>query len=113
MSFHQGKFSENSLLSWGTYHNISFEELLDNILDTDDLDSVKIGNFKEKFSTIRRVYMPAHGYCLQYKHDYNKGDFLEISFKKIENSLSVYITDPQFSTHYGIYYRTHLGDKIK
>ena len=103
----------NDSLSWGAHNNNkTFDAMVNDILDDNDLDMVEIEN-KTK-STAHKMYLPFLGNCLQYTHTFTHGNtIIIITAKKFSKPFTVYVTDPNYSTNYGVKIDSQLGDNIR
>ena len=103
----------NDSLSWGAHNNNkTFDAMVNDILDDNDLEMVEIEN-KTK-SPAHKMYLPFLGNCLQYTHTFTHGNtIIIITAKKFSKPFTVYVTDPNYSTNYGVKIDSQLGDNIR
>ena len=113
MDMHIGKTMKGHTLSWGAhYKNNTFGEMVNDILDDDDLENVAIQTDVKAGST-SRLYLPFLGNCLQYMHKLKDGNWVIVSAQNSSKPLAVYVTDPNYSTNYGIKIDSQVGDNIR
>ena len=102
--------SRNDSLSWVSHNkNLTFDNMIDDIL-VNNLDNVTF-DVTEKKTT--KIYLPFVGHCLQYKHSLKNGNKVPIATSKLDKNLVVYVTDPHYTTNYGLMFQSQTGDKIK
>ena len=115
MNLHIGKTSMNDTLSWGAHNNNkTFDAMVNDILDDNDLDMVVIETYAGK-GTADRLYLPFFGNCLQYTHTFKNANWnwITVSAENLSKPLAVYVTDPNYSTNYGIKIDSQVGDNIR
>ena len=102
--------SRNDSLSWVSHNtNLTFDNMINDILDN-NLDLIVLEYPKLETT---KIYLPFVGYCLQYKHSLKNGNKVPIATSKLDKNLVVYVTDPHYTTNYGLMFQSQTGDKIK
>ena len=104
--------SRNDSLSWVSHNeNLTFDNVIDNIL-VSNIDNISVTNGATEQKT-SKIYLPLIGECLQYKHSLKHGNKVLISTTNLYKPVVVYVTDPHFTTNYGLQFQSQSGDKIK
>ena len=113
IDLHVGQTSNNETLSWGAHHNNkTFDAMVNDILDDNDLDLVEIET-QTNTMFAHRLYLPFLGNCLQYIHTFKNGNYITVYAKNFSKPLAIYVTDPNYSTNYGIKIDSQVGDNIR
>ena len=104
----EGKIDSNDFIpkSWGgNNHNMSFEELVRAVIDIEPENKAKY--FK---GDLKPVLFPKFGYCFERKIDVAKMTFIQPLQE--EKNVSIFLTDKQTKTHYGVNIGSMMGDMI-
>ena len=104
------------LVSWGQYHNLTFSQMLDNILDVQNVMEIYQPSDVPKNKTnleTKTIFIPNIGRCQQItRYDPLKLITIEILGER-RNDLDIFITDSHYSTNYNLDYDSHHGDPIR
>ena len=113
IDLHVGQTSNNETLSWGAHHNNkTFDAMVNDILDDNDLDLVVIGNETENRTT-HRLYLPFLGNCKQHRPKFTNENTITVYATNFSKPLAIYVTDPNYSTNYGIKIDSQVGDNMR
>ena len=96
--------------SWGGYHNLTFDELMNQITDNNAIKSIKLLSGKKTISS-QIVFIPRYGFCKQ-TSDYSSYYGLLISAARKYSEFRVFITDKNFKTYFSVDYSSHQGSSI-
>ena len=96
--------------SWGGYHNLTFDELLNQMTDNKAIESIKLLSGKETV-TSQIVFIPGYGLCKQISN-YSSYYGLHVSALFTYSEFRVFITDKNFKTYFSVDYSSHKGSSI-
>ncbi len=104
MSFCDGKLC----VSWGNNINLTYEEILGQVLDTQSVADIDFLQFKKQAKT---VFLPRFGFCKEISIT-NSTKFLTIMNNNNTNDVRVLITDKSYRSYFMPDISSHEGNKI-
>ena len=96
--------------SWGQYHNLSFDVLLENIYDKEIAKEISVYNNNKKFSG-EILFIPRYGFC-KIISDYSAQHKLFIQPPKRHQRMRLFLTDRNFKSFFSPDYSSHKGDAV-
>ena len=127
IEFLGGYDEDNMVLAWGAQHNISFDELLEKVLNTETINTYKLKD--EEFEPIdfdfEYRFYPKFGWCVDVqnyaltltgdlKFDIEINQFIDI-FKntyRLNYEADIFLTDHRLRTKNSVYLQSHWGSSI-
>ena len=104
------------MVDWGRYNNLTFSQMLDNILDVQNKMEIYQPSGVPKNGTkleTKIIFIPNIGRCQQIKkYDPLKLITIEI-FDDRKNDLDILISDSRYSTYYSLDYENNHVDPIR
>ena len=101
-------------ISWGSFTNASFGNLVQNLTDDSVIDSIEAyTDDKEKKVELEKKLMPQYGYCLEVQNFHPAKRYLTLSSPNAMDNVSVFVTDRATQSKIGPDRSTQIGDSIK